>query len=50
MKNVSHKKCWMHGAVQMHLDPHPIMFIKSNNNAKSERYCVKIKICRDPTS
>ena len=28
----------------------PIALIESKNNRKSDKYCVKIKLCRDPTS
>ena len=50
MKNVSQKKGWSRGAVQMHLDPPPITIIKSNNNVKLDKYCVKTKLRSDPTS
>ena len=34
----------------MHVDPHPISIIKGNNNDKPDKYFVKIKLRRDPTS
>ena len=34
----------------MHVDPTPIPLIKSNNGDKPDKYFIKIKLCRDPTS
>ena len=50
MKNVYHKKNWRTGSVQIHADPPLILFIKSKNDEKSEKDCVKIKLRRDPKS
>ena len=50
MKNVSHKKIWLTGAVKIHLNTPPIPVIKSQNDAKAEKYCVEIKLRRYPTS
>ena len=50
MKNVLHKKSWRTGAVQIHVEPPPIPLTKGKNDAKSENDCVKIKLCKDPTS
>ena len=50
MNNVSHKNKCNQGAVQMHVDPPPIQLIKSNNDTKSDKDCVKIKLCRYPMS
>ena len=36
--------------VKIHLDPLPISLIKDNNDAKLDKYCVEIKLHRDPTS
>ena len=45
-----HKKCWIHGAVHMHLEPPPILLIKINNDAELDKDCIKIKFPRDPTA
>ena len=50
MKNISHKKIWRTGAVQINVDPPPIPRIKIKNDMKAEKYCVKIKLRRDNTS
>ena len=50
MDNVSHLKIWRTGAVQIHVEPSPITMIKSKNDTKSEKDCVKIKLCGNPTS
>ena len=46
IKNISHKKKWNAGTIQMHMDPSPIPLIKSNNGEKSDKDCVKIKLRR----
>ena len=48
--NVFHRKIWCNVAVQIHVEPPHVTLIKSKNDAKLENYCVKIKLCRDPTS
>ena len=50
MKKFSHKKKWNVGTVQVHVEPHPIPIITSNNDDKLVNYFVKIKLRRDPTS
>ena len=50
MKNVSHKKVWIYGAVQIHAGPPHIPLIKSNLDMKLEKYYVRIKLRRFPTS
>ena len=42
MKYVSHKKGWSRFAVHIHVDPPPIPLIKSKNDEKIDRYCVRI--------
>ena len=37
MKNVYHYKIWFTGAVQIHMEPPPILLIKINNDAKVEK-------------
>ena len=49
MKNVLNKKIGCTGAVQIHVEPPPNNLIKSNNNAKLDKYCVKIDFFRGPT-
>ena len=36
--------------VEQHVEPPPIPLIKSKNNDKSDKYFVKLTLCRDPTS
>ena len=50
MKNISHKKSCNTGAVQIHVETSPIPLIKIKNDVELENDCVKIKLCRDPTS
>ena len=50
MKKVSRKKIWRTGAVQIYVGPPPIPSIKSNNYTIAEKYCVKMKLRRYPTS
>ena len=49
-KNVFHKKNWNQGAVQVHVEPPPIPLIKIKNDEKLDKYCVKNKFHRYPTS
>ena len=49
MKNIFHKKKWNVGTVQVHVDPPLIPLIKSKNNEKLDKDCVKIKLRRYPT-
>ena len=41
---------WNEGTVQVHMDPPLIPLIKGNNDDKSDKYYVKITLCRDTTS
>ena len=50
MNNISQKKVWRNGALQIHMDQLPIPLIKSNNDMKVEKYSVKIELRRDLTS
>ena len=50
IRNVSDKKIWRTGAVQIHLGTPQIPLSKSKNDLKAENYRVKIKLRRDPTS
>ena len=50
MKKFSHKKIWHNGAVQIHVDPPPIILIKTKNDAKLKNDGVKKKLFRNPTS
>ena len=50
MKNVSHKKGWKPGTNKAHVEPPPNILIKEIYNDKSDKYFVKIKLRRDPTS
>ena len=50
MKNVSHKKKWNAGTVQVHMEPPPIPLINSKNDDKSDKYFVNTKSSRDPKS
>ena len=38
---------WM---TQAHVEPPPILPINSKSNGKSDKYIVKLRLCRDPTS
>ena len=50
MKNICHKKMCRNGPLQTRVEPPLIPLIKSNNDAKLDQDCVKIKLCRDTTS
>ena len=50
MKKVFHHKSWRTGVVQIHEKTPPIISIKSETNAKSEKDYVEIKLHGDPTS
>ena len=50
MKNVTHKKSWRASEVEIHMGPPPITLIESKNDIKPERYRVKIKLLKYPTS
>ena len=50
MQNVSHKKKWNAGLLQLHVDPPPITLIKIKHNDKSENDFVKIKLRKHLTS
>ena len=40
----------MTGTIQPHVDPPPIPLIKEKHDGNSEKYFVKLKIRKDPTS
>ena len=50
MDNISHKKKWNTGTLQVHVEPPVIPLINSKNDDKSYKDFVKIKLRRDPTS
>ena len=50
MNNVFHKKTWNMGTLKVHVQPPPIILIKSKNDDKSDKDCVKIKFSRYPAS
>ena len=50
MMNFSHKKKWNAGTLQVHMDPPPIPTIRSKNDDKSDKDCVKIKLRQDLSS
>ena len=50
MKNVSHKKKWDTETLTVHVYPPPIPLIKIKNDDKPDKYFVKNKLFRDPTS
>ena len=50
IKSALNNKIWHTGAAQIHVEPHPIPLIKSKNDTKAKKYCVKIKLRRDNTS
>ena len=47
MKNVSHKKSWNVGAVQVHVDPPTTPLIKIKHDDNSDKYFVKLELHRD---
>ena len=50
MNNVSHKKTWTVGEVQVHMEPQPTPLIKIKHNNNSENYFIKLKCFRDTIS
>ena len=50
MENVLHKNKWNQGEVHVHVEPPPILSIKSKNDDELGKCCVKIKLRTDPTS
>ena len=50
MKNISLKKKWNTGTVQVQIYPPPIPLIKSKNDEKLDKDFFQIKFCSDPTS
>ena len=50
MKNNLHKNNWIRGAVKLHMEPSLIPQNKGNNDTKQDKYDVKTKLRRDPTS
>ena len=43
-----HKKNCNRGSIQVYVNPPLIMLFKSKNDTKSDKYCVKIKLRKDP--
>ena len=50
MKNISQDKKWNAGTLQMYMEPPLIPLIKTKNDDKLDKYFVKIKLRRYPTS
>ena len=50
MKNISNKKSWHSGAVQIYVDPNPAPLIKINLNLNIESDYVIFKLYRKPMS
>ena len=50
MKNCSHKKNWNLVTVQVHMEPPPFPLIKSKNDEKLDKDCVKIKLHRNAST
>ena len=50
MKNVSHKKGCKLGINQAHVEPLPIPLIREMYDGKSDKYFIKLKLRRYPTS
>ena len=50
MKNIPINKWWMSRITQPHVEPPPIPLIKEKHDGKSDKYFVKLKLCRDLTS
>ena len=50
MKNIYHKKSWNLGMTQVHVEPPMIPLIKGKYDGKPDKYFVKMKLRRDPTS
>ena len=50
MKKVSHNNNWNRGTVQVHVYTPTITPVKGKNGEKLDKYCVTIKLRRDPTS
>ena len=45
-----YKKWYNSGMAHEHVEPLPIPLIKETYDGKSDKYFVKLKLCRDPTS
>ena len=50
MKTISHNKKWNTGTLKVHVEPPPITLKSNKNYKKSDKYFVKIKLCRDTMS
>ena len=50
MNHVYHNKGWNFGMTQAHVEHQPIPWIKITYNGKLDKYFVKLKLCRYPTS
>ena len=49
MKIFSHKKGCNLGMNQAHVEPRPIPLMNGTCDGKSDKYFVKLKLCRDST-
>ena len=50
MENVYHKKTWNVGVTQVHMKTPPTPLIKNKQYDNTDKYFVKLKLNRDPTS
>ena len=50
MNNVYLKKKWNTGTVKVHVNPPQFPLIKSKKDDKLDKYFIRIKLRRDPTS
>ena len=50
MENGYHKESWNLRMIQVHVEPPSIPIIKGKYDGKSDKYFVKLKLCRYPTS
>ena len=48
MKNVFHKKLWISGEVQIHVELSTILLVKINLDMNSNKYYVDIKLSKKP--
>ena len=50
MENVSSNKGWMNGVTHPHIETPTIPLMKETHNSKSNKYFIKLKLRRYPTS
>ena len=50
MKNFSHKKCCNLGRTLVQVEPLPIPLVEGKYDGNLEKYFVKLKLCKYPTS